>query len=337
MSDDIRARIDTFMAGYQDSVILLTASRLGLFAALGDNEHPEQPGPARSAAELAADCSLDARGVETVLLALVGAGVLERHADGRFALREEVAPLLLPAGAESLASIIDHHFHLLKRWVHLDEVLRSGKPVARERERGPDELRAFICGMRDISRRSSREVADRIDLSGGLRLLDLGGGPGTSSITFARRHPDLTCVVFDLPEVVPLAAEEIAAAGLTDRITTRPGDFLVDELGDGFDVAYVSNIIHSLAPDELQRLCARCAAALVPGGRIVLKDFFLDDSRTEPPYGARFAVNMLVNTVGGRSYTWRETETALARAGFGGCERLPVARASGLIVARRSR
>jgi SAM-dependent methyltransferase len=330
-----REIIDNAMSGYQDAAILLTAGNLGVFAALADPERPGRPGPALSAGELAAARELDPRALEIVLLALAGAGVLE-HADGRFALPPEMAALLDPAGEESLASILDHHFHLMQRWVHLDEVVRTGEPVPRDPGgRSPDQLRAFICGMRDISRRSSVEVADAVDLAGARRLLDLGGGPGTSSLTFARRFPQLECVVFDLPEVVAIAREEIAAAGLADRVGTRAGDYFADDLGSGFDVVYISNIIHSLDPEQTAKLFAKSHAALEPGGRIVVKDFFLEDSRTTPARSARFAVNMLIGTAGGKSYTWSETEALLTDVGFGDFRRHPVATHSGVIEASR--
>jgi len=333
---DPRERIDAMMSAYQDATILLTAGRLGVFAALTDPAQPGTSGPARDAGELASELSLEPRPLEIVLLALVAAEILTRDDAGRFALRPELAPLLLPAGADSVASIMNHHFHLLQRWPFLDGVLRTGRPVPREGDRpAPAALRAFICGMKDVSRRSSAEVLEAVDLTGCRRLLDLGGGPATASITFAQRYPELACVVFDLPDVVPIAAEEIAAAGLEDRITTAAGDYHVDDLGSGFDVVYVSNIIHSMGAEETERLFAASAAALGPGGLIVVKDFFLEDSRTEPAWGARFAVNMLVGTEAGKSYTWSETEAALAAAGFGEMVRHAVARHSGIITATR--
>ncbi|MFO7654890.1 MAG: methyltransferase [Candidatus Krumholzibacteriia bacterium] len=337
MTGSDRPRIDALMTGYQDSAILLTAGALGVLAALGDPQRPGHPGPGRTAVELARARQLDPRALEVLLLALVPAGVLERGDDGRFRLREDVAPLVLPDGEGSMAAILEHNFHLMKRWAHLDSVVRTGEPVPREEgKRPPEELRAFILGMKDISIRSSAEVADVVDLSGGLRLLDVGGGPGTASITFARRFPDLHCVVFDLPEVVPIARDEIAAAGLEHRIDVVAGDFHTDRLGHGFDVVYLSNIIHSLSPAETGKLFAHAAHALNDGGRIVVKDFFLDDSRTEPAQAARFAVNMLVGTREGKSYTWTETRMVLEAVGFGDLAEHRVARASGLLVGRKT-
>lgn len=327
MSPNAAQRLDELSAGYQNAIILLTANHLGVFPALA--------GPPREAADAARELGLDPRALEIVLLALAAEGIVLAEA-GRYRLAPEFAPLLLPGGEQARTSILEHNYNILPRWVALREVLRTGRPAAAAaRERTPAELRAFICGMADISRASSEEVAGKLDLSRCARLLDVGGGPGTAIITFARRFPNLGGDVFDLPEVVAIAREEIAAAGLADRVGTVAGDFLADELGAGYDAAYVANIIHSHGPDETAALFAKCRRALAPGGLIVVKDFFLDDTRTRPAIAARFAVNMLVGTEAGKSYTTAETRALLAAAGFGECRVEEVARASALLIARR--
>jgi ubiquinone/menaquinone biosynthesis C-methylase UbiE len=228
----------------------------------------------------------------------------------------------------------------MQRWVKLAEVMQTGEPAGHAHApRQGDELRAFICGMADISRASSAEVAAKHDLSPHRRLLDVGGGPGTAAITFARANPRLRCVVFDLPDVLEIAGAEIAEAGLQDRVTTRPGDFLTDELGGGddlFDLIYVSNIIHSLGPEAVEALFAKCRRAATRGGTIIVKDFYLDETRTRPEAAARFSVNMLLGTRAGRSYTLGETRAMLAQTGFGGFRDLPLAKASALLIGTAS-
>jgi cyclopropane fatty-acyl-phospholipid synthase-like methyltransferase len=179
------------------------------------------------------------------------------------------------------------------------------------------------------------EVAGKIDLSGARRLLDLGGGPGTAALVFAQRWPGLACVVFDLPGPAAIAAEQIAAAGLGDRVTVRAGDFHTDDPGADYDVVYVSNIIHQMDAPATRELFRTCARALVPGGRILVKDFFLEDDRVNPPSAAVFSVNMLAGTERGKSYTRSETIALLAEAGFGPPNVIDVARHSQVLDARR--
>ena len=324
---DPKERLDETMRGYQSSIVLLTAGKTGIFTALGHST--------RTAAELAAELKLDPRAVETLLLALTADSFLELSGDC-FRIAEVYTPFLLPDSSQTLASILNHNFTCMRRWSNLSEVVQSGQPTPRETPRyeGP-ELRDFICGMANISRLSSLEVAEKFDLSPYRHMLDLGGGPGTSSIVFAQRYPALHCVVFDLPEAVAISTAEIDASGLANRITTRAGDFFEDDLGDDYDLVYVSNIIHSLGPEEITRVMAKVHAALAPGGSVVVKDFFLDDTRTDPAFAALFSINMLVATDRGKSYTWSEARQILNESGFGDFRSIPVVRASSLLVAQK--
>jgi ubiquinone/menaquinone biosynthesis C-methylase UbiE len=318
-------RIDTMAAGYRNSCILIAALKTGIFEALG--------GDFKTPATVAAANDLDERAVDVVMCALVAAEILVQDGE-KFAIDPGARPYLIKGSSETMVSILGHNRTLLKNWVKLEDVLKTGEPVPRG-ERTQEELEDFICGMENVSRRSSEEVATRVDLSKAGRLLDLGGGPGTAALTFARANPQLQCVVLDLEGPVEIAKDQIRTAGLQDRVTTRVGDFHTDDFGRGFDVVYISNIIHMLSPDQTLQLLTRAGQALVSGGRVLVKDFFLDDSRTAPAWTAQFSVNMLVSTKGGKSYTLTEMSALLARAGFGGPETVPIPRNSLLISAKR--
>ncbi|MCK9996905.1 MAG: methyltransferase [Candidatus Krumholzibacteria bacterium] len=318
-------RIETMTAGYRDSCILIAALKVGIFEALGEDK--------RTSKELAAALDLDTHAVDVVMCALAAVEILRKE-DDRFTIDPGARPYLLPGGPETMVSIIGHNRSMLRSWVQLEDVMRTGTPATRQ-ERSTDEMEDFIRGMENVSRRSSEEVASKIDFSDARRLLDLGGGPGTAAITFARANPELKCVVFDLEGPVGIAAEQIKKAAFTDRVTTRAGDFLTDDIGRDFDVVYISNIIHMLSPTKTLALLEKASGALVAGGRVLVKDFFLADSRIEPPWTAQFSVNMLVNTEGGKSYTFTEMKDLMARAGFGGLKTVGIARNSMVIVGRR--
>jgi len=319
---DWAQRINDMASGYKNAAILLNALRAGIFQALGEES--------LTAEELAESCQLDHRATEVVLLALVAAEILNQQGD-RFSIDPGARPLLLKDGPETLSSILGHNLFMMRNWAYLDEALATGQPVRKE-ERSEQQMRDFICGMENVSRQSSRQVVQLVDLSEDRRLLDLGGGPGTAAITFAQAHSQLQCVVFDLEGPVGIAQQQIEKAGLSDRVSVVAGDFHEDGVGNGFDVVYISNIIHMLAPEATAKLLAKARQALEPGGRLILKDFFLEDNRTEPASGAQFSVNMLVNTTGGKTYTRSETLALLADAGFGSVEVIDVAVQSQLLV-----
>lgn len=322
---DWATNIDRMVAGYRESSLLIFGVKSGLFESL-------ETGPL-TAKEIAADRGLDERATGVVLHALCSLEVLEKEGD-RFTIAAGARPYLLAGGTETKVSIIGHHRSLLRKWTLLDEVLQTGEPAPRN-ETTEEEMRDFILGMENVSRSSSEEVAEKIDLSGCRRLLDLGGGPGTASLIFARANPDLDCVVFDLPGPVAIADEQIAKAGLEGRVSTMAGDFHTDPLGGGFDVVYIANILHMMGPEEASALVNRAASALAPGGRLLVKDFFLDESRTSPSFAAQFSVNMLVATRGGRSYTRGDAERMFTAAGLAVSGSWTVATHSLVIEARR--
>jgi hypothetical protein len=111
--------------------------------------------------------------------------------------------------------------------------------------------------------------------------------------------------------------------------------------GDGYEVVFTSNLIHSMDEEQVRVLLARMLAWTRPCGRVVVKDFLLNDEKTEPAQGVVFAINMLVNTHGGRSYSFGEVEdwlTAAARDGgiTGSMERVHLPESnSGMVVLSR--
>ena len=312
-------------SGYKNAAILLNSLRAGVFEALGEDW--------KTSPEVADLCSLDPRAIDIVLHALVATGILRQ--DGkRFSMEPETRPLLLEDSPTTLKSILGHNLTMMRGWAHLDEVLQTGKPVNRP-EPDQQQMRDFICGMENVSRLSSQEVAAKIDLSSAVRLLDLGGGPATAAITFALANPQLQCVVFDLEGPVGIGKEQISKAGLSSRISTVAGDFHTDSVGTDFDVVYLANIIHMMDSPQTLALLRKSFEALVSGGRLLLKDFFLEDSKSEPASAAQFSVNMLVNTQGGKSYTRTEAFDLLNQAGFKDFEVVEVATHSQVIICHK--
>ena len=100
------------------------------------------------------------------------------------------------------------------------------------------------------------------------------------------------------------------------RVTLAPGDFTVDPLPPNADLAWVSAIVHQNSRAQNRALFAKIFHALRPGGRIALRDILMDDNRTAPVAGALFAVNMLVATEGGGTFTFDELREDLESAGF---------------------
>ncbi|HNU02031.1 MAG TPA: methyltransferase [Acidobacteriota bacterium] len=298
--DDIRR--------FQRSRVILTAAELDLFTRL-DGAPMDAPSLARAigAAE---------RPLTRVLDCLVTYGLLEK-ADGRYRTAAPAAALSdrHPAPVRAMAL---HSAVMWRTWSHLTETVRTGESPARHTADDKDDhaLAAFIGAMHAIGRRVADDVAAALDLSPYRRLLDVGGGSGVYTMAFLRRNPALTAVLFDLPRVIRMTAEWLRADGLLDRVTLAGGNFECDELPGGCDLALLSAIAHQNSPAENRALFAKVFRALEPGGTLLVRDHVMDASRTEPAAGAQFAINMLVSTAGGDTYTFAEYRRDLEAAGF---------------------
>ncbi len=289
-------RVRSFMSAR----VLLTAAELDLFSALADKP--------QTAASLATERGLHERPLRMVLDALVGLEVLsKRH--GVYACLPDAEQYLTRDAPESVLPMLLHNARLWDAWSGLtDRVQRTAREASDSRE-------DFIGAMHVIARGQASALVDAIEPGPARHLLDVGGASGTYTEAFLRAVPELRATLFDQPPVIELARQRLAP-GLLDRVELAAGDLRVDPLPPGHDLALVSAIIHMLGLEELTPFFSKVRAALVPGGRIVVRDFVMSADRTEPAAGALFALNMLVNTPAGDTYTMREIREALEAAGF---------------------
>ena len=116
--------------------------------------------------------------------------------------------------------------------------------------------------------------------------------------------------------MIPLAADAVNTPGMEGRIRLVAGDYLTDDLPGGADLAWLSAIVHQNSRAQNRALFRKAFAALVPGGTILIRDIVMDESRTTPVMGAFFAINMLVSTPHGGTFTFDELREDLAAAGF---------------------
>lgn len=320
-------RLNELTNGYRHAAVIFAANRLNIFEALA-----KQPS---SSGALAKRLNLNKRAITIILDALVSLELLGKR-DSVYRCRRDTKRYLVSTSADYLGHMLDHRLNLMEAWMDLPHVVKKGGPArVRRRKRSTGEQKAFILAMADIGRRSAAMVLEKIDISGCTKMLDLGGGPGTYAIEFCRRNPALNAVVFDLSETVPIARGEIRKAGMQSRIDTITGDYFRNEIGTGYDLVLMSNIIHSAAMADVRRLLKSVHRSMTPGGLVIVKDFLIDENRTAPLNSALFAVNMLVATKEGNCYTPSEIKGALRKAGFIRLSSQPVAGQSMLYMGKK--
>jgi len=209
-----------------------------------------------------------------------------------------------------------HTAHLWKTWSQLTDIVQEGGPASRSATDSDERMKAFIGAMHVRALRDAPELVRSVDPGTARNLIDVGGGSGSYTIGFLKAVHGMKATIFDLPEVIPLAQERISEEGLEERVTLAAGDYNKDDLPSGHDLALLSAIIHQNSHEQNVTLYCKIFSALVPGGRIVVRDYAMNSDRTKPASGAMFAINMLVNTLGGNSYTFEEIKSGLEEAGF---------------------
>jgi SAM-dependent methyltransferase len=315
-------------SAFMRSRAFLTACELDLFTALGEAE--------RTSADVAGELGTDARATDLLMNVLCVLGLLQKRA-GRFRNMPLAARFLVSGSPDSMGGLM-HWVHLWESWGTLTRAVRdggcvTGPPVG---SRGDAWLRAFIAAMHWRARQHAPGVVASLNLAGVSRVLDVGGGSGAYAMEFARAKPGISATVFDLPSVLPLTAEYLKLAGLQDRVSLMAGDYDTDDLGRGFDLVLLSAIIHSNSPQGNQDLIRKGAAALNPSGQLVVQDFIVDEERLGPPFAVLFALNMLVGTPAGDTYTESEVRQWMLGAGLPDVASQETPFGTSLIVGRRA-
>jgi SAM-dependent methyltransferase len=318
-------RILEMARGFQSSRILLTAVELGIFATLGDDE--------KTSGAVAANIGADKRATDRLMNALVALGLLDKQ-NNKFHNAADAQNHLVPGKPGYAGGALGHMISLWNTWSTLTDAVIAGHSTLSRESRG-DWAAPFIAAMHYNAGIMANEVIPLIDLTGVKRVLDVGGGSGGYSIAFCKAKHDIEAVVFDLSDVVPLTKSYIKEAGLSDRITTTIGDFNIDELPGGFDMVFMSQILHSNSSAENAELIKKAYHSLNPCGTLVVQEFIIDEDRTSPSHVAFFSLNMLVGTKEGDTYTETELRKWFTDAGIGAPKRIDTKGGTTLLVAPR--
>ena len=310
--DDLNpGKLLSLARNFMESRIFLTGAEMDLFTLLA-------PAPL-SIQEIAEKKKTDPRGLAVLLDALAAMKLLVKE-EGRYQCPASVSRFLSRDAPGSVLPMVLHMRDLWGRWSELTNVVQGldvlGEPISSSASRDERELRAFIGAMNVVAKTFAPQVVDAVRPGACRALLDVGGALGTYTLAFLKAAPELRATLFDRPEVIEMTRKHLGDAGVLERVALVPGDFYFDELPGGHDLAFVSAIIHQNGPDQNVELFSKVFRALIPGGRIVVRDHIMAPDRTSPKDGAIFAVNMLLVTPAGGTYTYDQIRKALSKAGF---------------------
>lgn len=299
--------------GFRRARIILSAVEADIFNAIGSGK--------LSAKQVTEKGELDHRAVEIMLDALTAMGLIIKG-DGSYRLSEIASEYLNKESEAYIGATMLHHANLWQNWTNLTNIIRGEvtdwmikSPLLSD----PTLNRSFILCMHDLHYPDAMRMVQFLELKDVKHMVDIGGGAGSYSIAFVNSTRGLRATIVDLQQTIEVAKEIVADFGLEERIECKVGDVYHDLMlpfGNDVDLFFVSNVIHQEGYEENARLMKRLYNNLVPGGRVVINDIMVDETRTHPEKGALFSVNMLVGTERGMSYTHGEVESMLANAGF---------------------
>ena len=324
-------RIQQLWFAYAPPLILEAAVRHRVFDVL-------DAGP-KTVEQVAAVTGASIRGLRALMNALVGLQFLTRKGEA-YALTPESATYLVSSKPAFAGGMFKHTSQILPNWLKIVDVVKTGKPAmpVNQQDTGAEFFREFVEDMFAGGYPAARKLADSIELKSAsrpIRVLDIAAGSGVWSIPFAQKYPDARVTVVDWEAVTPACKKVTARMGVAERYEYKPGDLMEVDYGTGYHVATLGHILHSEGPERSRRLLKKVFAALAPGGTIAISEVMPDDDRTVPQHALIFAVNMLIHTEAGDTFTFAEMSRWLEEAGFVNPRKLDVPAPNPLVLATK--
>jgi precorrin-6B methylase 2 len=307
-------RLMQFAWGYAPPLIIESACRYKLFDQL-------DAGP-KTAEELSSAAGISLRGTRAIANALAGIDLLAKDAHGRYSLTPESATFLVSTKPSYLGRMVYHtSVQILPRWQKLGEVVANGQPAGgvNQQEGGAEFFEQFVEALFPLSYPAALALSAELRIAEAnqpVSVLDLAAGSGVWSIALAQASPRVRVTAVDWPEVLPVTRRVAERCGVAGQYRFVEGDLGLADFGGGHNVATLGHILHSEGEERSKELLRKTFAALAPGGTVAIQEFLVDKERAKQTMGLIFAVNMLVATDRGDTFSFEEIAEWLTEAGF---------------------
>ncbi len=315
--------------GYAATRVLVTGVDLEVFTHIANGNN--------TAADIAKAAKASQRGTEILLNSLASLNFITKS-DGTYDLTPLSEKFLVKGTPAYFGDFVLHIDSLWEPWGDLTRVVKTGKPFQRvDKEQGVEFFQKLVSQLFPMSYPCAKAAAERLGVGStwkGLSVLDVAAGSGAWSIAFAQSDPDTRVTAQDYPGVLEVTKKFVDKFKLNRRFTYLPGDLREVDFGQNcYDLVILGHICHSEGAEKTRVLFSRAFGALKDGGKLLIADMIPDDERRTAVFPLLFAVNMLVNTTEGNTFTMAEYREWLADAGFCDITSIDAHGSSPLIVA----
>jgi ubiquinone/menaquinone biosynthesis C-methylase UbiE len=281
------------------------------------------------------------RGLRMVMNALVGLDLLKKDRQEKYSLTPESKAFLVSGKPGTLAGFFSmNRIRLMQNWMKLDEIVQTGRPVmtVNQETEGTEFFSQLVENIIPMSYGSAQKLGDHLKLAKAkddVRVVDLAAGSGIWGIALAQKSPRVRVTAVDWAGMIPTTKRITEKFGVRDRFKFIEGDLLEADFGVGYDVVTLGHILHSEGEERSRQLLKKTFRALKSGGTIAIGEWLVNDQRTGPPPALMFAVNMLVNTDKGDTFSFNEIKSWLEEAGFKKVRKLEAPGPSPLVLATK--
>jgi ubiquinone/menaquinone biosynthesis C-methylase UbiE len=296
---------------------------------------------AKTIEQVSRETGASERGLRAIMNALVGLQLVKKDRRGKYSLTPESEAFLVSNKPGTLAGFFAMAgTHLVPDWLHLSEAVRTGVPpkAVNQEATGPEFFSVLVENIIPMSYPAAAALGQALKLEKTrrpVRVLDIAAGSGIWGIALAQQSPLVRVTAQDWAGMIPITKRTTQKFGVADRFSYVEGDVLQADFGNNYDIATLGHILHTEGEDRSRKLLKKVFDALTPGGTIAIGEWLVKDDRTGPLNGLIFAVNMLVHSERGDTFSFNEIKGWLEDAGFKKVRKLQAPGPSPLILATK--
>ncbi len=297
---------------YKLTYIIISANNIKLFDCL-DNK-------GKTLAQIARELNLEEGKIEPILNALTFYKIISKTNDTYYL--KEYNEVLNKNSEYNQLGYINFAETVIKKYQNLENAIKNeGVSTNNFKQLTEKEAESFMKGMDANAITQAKFIAENYDFNNH-KILDVGAGAGTYSITVAKKYETVTGKMIDLPEMVKIQNKRINQEGLQGRMISESYDYNSTFPTENYDDVFLFAVIHQEPENNVKKLLENIYTVLKPNGRLFLTSFFLNEDKISPEFSVQFAIEMLINTEKGKAYTHNEIQKLINKSNFKEIERV---------------